>query len=187
MAMQKARWHVYDRPRYVTQNYSTEPNLDIPRHGDACMRQKALFQTDGSLSTVRAWWNHYLDQCWHNVNWTRMHKFQWHSNQSTDIVSPASSSQNAVHQRAAILFRPPFVSRAVSWRHDVMTLTPNSWSFVRDIHLWPVDSPQSGPVIQNFDIFLPLSWTNFWTDNRVDGDLIPHYARVWKSMTLQIV
>ena len=77
------------------------------------------------------WWlvawstpSHYLNQCWHIVNWTLRNKLQWNSNQNTKLFIHENAFQNVIWEMAAILFRRRWVNaqgQDISWLHLTCT------------------------------------------------------------------
>ena len=52
---------------------------------------------------------HYLNQCWHIVNWTIGRDFQWHSNQNETIFIKENGFENFVCKMATIWYQPQWV------------------------------------------------------------------------------
>ena len=52
---------------------------------------------------------HYLNQCWHIINWTIGRDFQWNSNQNETIFIKENGFENFVCKMAAILYQPQWV------------------------------------------------------------------------------
>ena len=59
----------------------------------------------------------------------------------------------------------------IKWRHF-----PRYWSFVRGIHLSPVNSPHKGQRRGALMFSLICVWINGWVNNREAGDLRRHRA-----------
>ena len=55
--------------------------------------------------------SHYLNQCWHVVNWTIRNKLQWIFNYNTCIYIEENTLENVVWEMAAILSRPQCVKK----------------------------------------------------------------------------
>ena len=51
---------------------------------------------------------------------------------------------------------------------------PHYWPFVTEIHLWSVDYPHTGPVMQNLDVPFVLAHISCSTNNWVASDLRSH-------------
>ena len=77
----------------------------------------------------------------------------------------------------------------IKWKHF-----PPYWSFVRDIHRSPVNSPHKGHWRGALMFSLIYAWINGWVNNREAGDLRRHrdhydviimkLLMIWKAMTL---
>ena len=59
----------------------------------------------------------------------------------------------------------------IKWKHF-----PRSWTFVRGVHRWPVDSTHKGQWRGPLMLSLICAWTNGWANNRYGGDLRRHRA-----------
>ena len=56
--------------------------------------------------------NHYLNQCWNIVDLSLRNILQWNGNQNSYISNSRNAFENAVCERAAILYRPQCVKFA---------------------------------------------------------------------------
>ena len=59
----------------------------------------------------------------------------------------------------------------IKWKHF-----PRYWPFVREIHRWPVNSPNKGQWGGALMFSLIYAWINDWVNNREAGDLRRHRA-----------
>ena len=114
--------------------------------------------------------NHYLNQCWHIVNWIVGNRFLSNLNQNEYIATEENAFQNVICKMAAILSQPQFVKSArnfsclgslsiqsfeIYWR-DVV------WSSLAGcIHIF--SCAQATPwMVQSVHPTVRLSFTPFW-------------------------
>ena len=71
------------------------------------------------------------------------------------------------------------------YHDDVIKWKPflRYWPFVRGIHRSPMDSPHKGQWRGALMFSLICAWTNGWTNNRDDGDLIRHHTHYDVNVT----
>ena len=83
------------------------------------------YQTTPSLVQIMAWClflgsSHYLNQCWHVVNWTLENKFLWNLNPNSNIFIQENVFENVVINMVNILSWPQCVK---SWTYSSVAQT----------------------------------------------------------------
>ena len=82
-------------------------------------REVLMVRGDKTRRVIPEWlvaWTapcHYLNQCWHIVNWTLRNKLQWNFNRNSNILIQENAVESVVCQTAAILSRPQWVKLSI--------------------------------------------------------------------------
>ena len=139
------------------------------RPNDASMRNLSILGSDNGLSAP----SHYLNQCWHIVNWTLRNKLQWNLNRNSYILIQENTFENVVCEMASLLSRPQCVN-TMRPRQNGRHFTDNlfkcifmnekvNWSlFLRlkltIFHRWPGDKPLSEPMMVRLPRHICITW-----------------------------
>ena len=71
---------------------------------------------------------HYLDKCWHTINWTLGNTFQWNFNRNSSVFIWENHLKYNLQKIAAILYRPQCVNLLYTnlpchvWLYDILTI-----------------------------------------------------------------
>ena len=126
------------------------------------------------------------------VNSTFTNKLKWNFKWYIIFFVRANSFENIICKIAVIVFGPQYVNSASLSVNCFISDFVMKWKrifqykpFVTEMRRWPVDSFHKGPVMWSYDFSLMLARTNYWTNNRVAGDLVV-IILMWRHCNVEL-